>query len=254
MPKKSKAITAPVRKLKANHSITPREAREKQITDAMSLREIERFAVLWDKRRGLTHAAICKKYHLSLGAVKHIIYNYRLEDCAPRSEDIERYIMGLNSRLALMQNDVLDSVTEQDIKNTSFAQRMVVVGILADKLKQFDAHLAGSEESKPKRVDWRDKDELIRRIKKLQQESPAFRTLEAEDAVVIEDSEAGEGSEGNSGRTELPGQGSLFPPESVEEHAKKDREADRLARSSNQRLGVSFVTSRPRTESPRTGG
>lgn len=241
-----KQQSTPVRKVKANSSITPAQAREKAITELMPLRDIEKFGVLLDRRRGMTIATICKKWKLSLGAVKHIVYHHKLEDFAITAEDIERYMLGLNARMVLLQNDVLESVTAKDIRDTSFTQRMVALGILADKTKQYDAHIAGSEEHKSKSVDWRDKDELIRRIKRLQRESPSLRALEAEDAVVLDDNEAGSGIEDGSGSADLPGQGNLFPPESVEEHAKAAGEAAATKRSSNDRLGVSPITLRPR--------
>jgi len=168
--------------------------------------------VLFDLQRMKSKAKVARKYKLSWEQIDHISKNNKLEDCRITQYDAVQAMHRLNASMMHIQQEVLESITPEQIAGANLAQKSITVGILADKTKQYDAHLSGTMDTTPILVDYNSREEILDRIKGLQKRM-GHNAIEAE-LVEIEDIVPGD-------REEEDPQLDLFPPEDVEESSGK---------------------------------
>lgn len=171
----------------------------------VALRDIEKFCVLFDTRRGLNRPQIAARWKLSVYQVKTIQEKYRIEDLKVGAE-IREYMGRINAAMLTIQADILESITPDDLKRANLTQKGILLGILADKVKQYDAHTSGTLDTTVNIVTTRSRDELEERIKVLKERN--------KDILEADFQEVEERNEEVKEEVESP-QGDLFPQDAV---------------------------------------
>ncbi len=181
---------------------------------SISLRDMEKFGVLFSRSRGVTKAKVAKKYHLSIPQVTHIEKNNKLSDFPISAFEVAQGMQRLNAGLICLQQECLEAMTPEKLAAANLAQLSITMGIAADKTKQYDAHLSGSMDHTPVLVAFKDREAILDRISQLQKKQ-GIRTIDAE--VIESPDQTDEGGVGETGQLDL------FPGESVEvTSSKKD--------------------------------
>lgn len=185
--------------------------------EAPSFRDLEVICVHLDHRRGMNQKALAKKYHLSIQQVRNAL-GTRIEEITIDKRLFDQYLKLICIEMVHLQREMLVYMTPEEMEKSSLMQLATATGILADKTKQYDAHVEGTRDtSYQPQVTFETVQDLKSTIRErmirlgMVEESAAWMPTTVREAEV-ESEEVGEGDEGGTeGGGEL---GSL--PEKVE--------------------------------------
>lgn len=112
----------------------------------MALRDFEKIVVHFDKRRGYTVAEIARRRHLSREQIAFILAT-PLKALNVTSPELDRALRMLTVKNLSLADDVLDAITEEDIKTATLMQKVTAAAISTDKAVQMDKHTRGTKDN-----------------------------------------------------------------------------------------------------------
>ncbi len=166
-------------------AITP-----KSVLESLPLRSIEVLAVHADRRRGMSHAAIAKKWHLTTNQVQHILRkNTGTLDIPGR--EIESFMRQLIAKEQILTDRLLDAVSEEDIEDATMSQKVSAAAQLHNQATVADRHIRGTKDKGFVIPTAESRVELERQVKRLAKEL-GIRDVTEDAQVVVEDAKVEE--------------------------------------------------------------
>ncbi len=154
----------------------------------INLRDLQVFAIHFDNWRGMTNVDIAKKWRVSTA----VVANTLKKDIDPQAIPLNMmrdFLSGLNLKMGLIADEILRSVSDDDLKKASLAQKMISVGILNDKMVAGDKHLHGTMDPSGMslNVTVEDRQALDERLKRLlERRGVSMERVEIEEAEIQE--------------------------------------------------------------------